>query len=66
MDDADKYDFADNYQQTEDDVNADQISNDKEYVQQSDQRLDKDSDDIYEEEGQVQTYSDDSKADDYN
>lgn len=51
QDDADKYDFADNYQQTDDDVNADQIS-DKQYVQEHD-RYEKDSDDVYEEENQV-------------
>jgi hypothetical protein len=67
MDDADKYDFADNYQQTEDDVNADEIDNDKQYVQEKAQRFFKDSDDVYEEDGQVQTDdSDDAKADDYN
>lgn len=27
MDDADKYDYADNYEQTSDDVNSNQISN---------------------------------------
>lgn len=59
-DDADKYDFADNYQQTDDDVNSDQIS-DKQFVQEKD-RYEKDSDDIYEEEGQVQT---ENNADEY-
>jgi hypothetical protein len=48
QDDADKYDFADNYQQTEDDVNADALS-EKQYVQSSDS-FDKDSDDVYEED----------------
>jgi hypothetical protein len=31
IDDADKYDFADNYQQTEDDVNPDKLE-DKHYL----------------------------------
>lgn len=35
QDDADKYDFADNYQQTEDDVNPSQLE-DKHYVQEAD------------------------------
>lgn len=61
MDDADKYDFADNYQQTDDDVSSDQIS-DKQYVQEQ-LPYEKSSDDVYEDEGQVQT--DDRNADEY-
>ena len=60
QDDADKYDFADNYQQTDDDVNPDYIS-DHQFVQSSD-AFDKDSDDVYEEDKQVQM---ENSADDY-
>lgn len=64
-DDADKYDFADNYQQTDDDVTADQLA-DNQYVQESNRRFFKDSDDIYEEPEQVQqTAETEVSADEY-
>ena len=60
MDDADKYDFADNYQQTEDDVNPSRLD-DKQYLQQGDKYIkEKEADDIWEEEEK-----DDSNADEY-
>ena len=62
QDDADKYDFADNYQQTDDDVSAGGIS-EKEYVQEAGTPGEKDSDDVYEDEKSVQTES--NNADDY-
>lgn len=60
MDDADKYDFADNYQQTDDDVNPSQLE-DKHYLQEGDKYVkEKEADDIWEEEEK-----DDSNADEY-
>lgn len=61
QDDADKYDFADNYQQTEDDVDSSQLEDTK-YVQEAD-KYEKDAAvDVQEEEDQVQT---ESTADEY-
>lgn len=61
QDDADKYDFADNYQQTDDDVDSSQLE-DKKYLQEAD-KYEKDAAvDVQEDEDQVQT---DSTADEY-
>lgn len=60
MDDADKYDFADNYQQTDDDVNPSRLE-DKHYLQEGDKYVkEKEADDVWEEEEK-----DDSNADEY-
>ena len=59
-DDADKYDFADNYQQTNDDVNPSQLE-DKHYLQEGDKHVkEKEADDLWEEKEK-----NDSNADEY-